>query len=197
MASVADDAAVRTPSMEDFCVAKAFRSLADDGVAVLHVSASFLFHQQKARQALRGALVEGGYLRTVIELPGGIIPGAGVKSALLVIGKQPASEGVLIVDLDSRELANKGYVVKGRGRCEITSEGIDWLAKAVDGRDEILASGSNLCYSAYGDVFDYGAILDEARSAKDIMGDIRKAQASIDLLSEQIIDILNSIEKEG
>ena len=209
MASVVDDAAVRTPSMEDFCVAKAFCSLADDGVAVLHVSASFLFHQQKARQALRGALVEGGYLRTVIELPGGIIPGAGVKSALLVIGKQPASEGVLIVDLDSRELANKGYVVKGRGRCEITSEGIDWLVKTVDGRDEIplvstiadreriLASGSNLCYSAYGDVFDYGAVLDEARSAKDIMGDIRKAQASIDLLSEQIIDILNSIEKEG
>ena len=132
-----------------------------------------------------------------------------MKSALLVIGKQPASEGVLIVDLDSRELANKGYAVKGRGRCEITSEGIDWLVKTVDGRDEIplvstiadreriLASGSNLCYSAYGDVFDYGAILDEARSAKDIMGDIRKARASIDLLSEQITEILNSIEKEG
>lgn len=209
MASVVDDAAVRTPSMEDFCVAKAFRSLADDGVAVLHVSASFLFHQQKARQALRGALVEGGYLRTVIELPGGIIPGAGVKSALLVIGKQPSNEGVLIVDLDSRELDSKGYVVKGRGRCEITSEGIDWLVKTVDGRDEIplvstiadreriLASSSNLCYSAYGDVFDYGAVLDEARSAKDIMGDIRKARASIDLLSEQITEILNSIEKEG
>lgn len=209
MASVVGDATMRTPNMEDFCVAKAFASLADDGIAVLHISASFLFHQQKARQALRSALVEGGHLQTVIELPGGIIPGTGVKSALLVLGKRPTDDGVLIVDLDSKDLADKGYVSKGRGRCEITEAGIDWLAKTVEQRDEIplvstiadreriLASGSNLCYSTYGDVFDYDSILAETRSTKDIMDDIKAAQASIESLGEQIADILNSIEKKG
>ena len=118
-------------------------------------------------------------------------------------------DGVLIVDLDSKELADKGYVTKGRGRCEITDRGIDWLTKVVQDRDEIplvstvadreriLTSGSNLCYSTYGDVFDYDSILAETRSTKDIMGDMRAAQASIDSLSEQIADILNSIEKKG
>lgn len=209
MASIVGDGAVRAPNMEDFCVAKAFASLAEGGVAVLHVSASFLFRLQRARQALRSALVEGGYLQTVIELPGGVIPGTGVKSALLVIGKQPTNDGVLIVDLDSKALADKGYVTKSRGRCEITEAGVDWLVKTVEEREEIplvstvadreriLASGSNLCYSTYGDVFDYDSILAEIRSTKDIMGDIRAAQASIDSLSEQIADILNSIEKKG
>ena len=70
--------------MEDFCIAKAFASLAEDGIAVLHVSASFLFHQQKARRELRRALVQKGYLRTVIELPGGCVPGTRAKSALLI-----------------------------------------------------------------------------------------------------------------
>lgn len=132
-----------------------------------------------------------------------------MKSALLVVGKQPADDGVLIVDLDSKDLADKGYVAKSRGRCEITGAGIDWLAKTVEqreaiplvstvaDRETILASGSNLCYSTYGDVFDYDSILDETRSSKDIMEDIQAAQASIDSLGAQIADILNSIEKEG
>lgn len=209
MASAVGDSAMRTPNMEDFCVAKVLASLTDDGTAVLHVSASFLFHQQRSRQTLRRALIEGGHLRTVIELPGGVIPGTGVKSALLVIGKQPTEDGVLIVDLDSKELADKGYVTKGRGRCEITEAGVDWLVKTVEDREEIplvstvadreriLASGSSLCYSAYGDVFDYDAILDETRSTEDIMDDIRVAQAGVDSLGEQIADILNSIEKKG
>lgn len=209
MASVVGGTAMRTPNMEDFCIAKAYASLSDDGVAVLHVSASFLFHQQRSRQMLRNALVEGGHLQAVIELPGGVIPGTGVKSALLVIGKQPMDDGVLIVDLDSKDLADKGYVSKGRGRCDITEAGIDWLVKTVEERDEIplvstvadreriLSSGSNLCYSTYGDVFDYDSILAETRSTEDIMGDIKTAQASIDSLSERIADILNSIEKKG
>lgn len=209
LSSAMGEGVTGAPNMEDFCVAKAFASLADDGIAILHVSASFLFHQQKARQTLRRALVEGGHLQTVIELPGGIIPGTGVKSALLVIAKQPTDKGVHIIDLDSKELAGKGYISKGRGRCEITETGIDWLTKVVQNREEIplvstvaerdaiLESGSNLCYSTYGDVFDYGSILADTRSAEDIMGDIKTAQASIDSLSEQIADILNSIEKKG
>lgn len=56
-------------------------------------------------------------LQTVIELPGGIIPGTGVKSVLLVIAKQFTDQGVLIVDLDRKEIADKSYVSKGRGRC--------------------------------------------------------------------------------
>lgn len=130
-------------------------------------------------------------------------------SALLVIGKQPSDDGVLIVDLDSKELADKGYVSKGRGRCEITEAGINWLVKTVEeheeiplvstiaDRERILASGSNLCYSTYGDVFDYDSILAETRSTEDIMSDIKAARASVDSLGGQIADILNIIKKKG
>ena len=209
LASIMGKGAMSVPNMEDFCIAKAFSLLADDGVAILHVSASFLFHQQRSRQSLRRAMVEGGYLQAVIELPGGCIPGTGVKSALIVIAKQPTQEGVFIVDFDSKEIADKGYVNKGRGRCDITDKGIGWLVEAVKSRKEIplvstvadreriLASGSNLCYSSYGDVFDYGSILAETRPTKKIMGDIQAAQTSIDSLSEQIADILKSIEMKG
>lgn len=208
MTSVIGDVAVRTSNMEDFCVAKAFACLANDGVAVLHVSASFLFNQQKARQVLRGVLVEGGCLQTVIELPGGIIPGTGVKSALLVIGKQPTNDGVLIIDLDSKDLAGKGYVTKSRGRCKITEVGIDWLAKTVElrkeiplaativEREKILANGSNLYYSAYGEVVDYEAALDEVRSVDEILSDMRDAQLEVDALRGRIEGILELFKEK-
>ena len=203
------DGAPHPRNFEDFCAARALESLEDGGIAVLHVSASFLFHQHKGRAALRSAIVEKGYLRAVIELPGGCVPGTGVKSAILVLEKKESDGSVLIVDADSKELTDKGYFVKDRGRCEITDTGIDWIVQTVKNREEIslvstvatreqvLDSGSNLCYSAYGSVYDFDSILDQTRSTKDIMGDIKSAQASIDSLSEQIVDILDSIEKKG
>ncbi len=209
MATLMGDVARPPATMEDFCVAKALASLTDDGMAVLHVSASFLFHQQKSRQMLRQSLVEGGYLKAVIELPGGCILNTGIKSALLVIAKEPPKDGVFIVDFDSKELADKGYVRKGRGHCEITEAGISWLVELVDkhseipfvstvvSRDAILASGSNLCYSTYGDVFDSESFLDKTRSSVDIKKDIQAAQTNIKELGAQIADILNAIEKEG
>ena len=198
--------APRAVSMEDFCVVKALDSLTEDGVAILHVSTGFLFQQQRTRQALRRMLVQDGHLQTVIELPGGCVPGSGVKSALLVLTARPNRGGVFIVDCDSKELDGKGFVSKGRGRCEITEAGIDWLVKTVDQRkeiplvativerEEILANGSNLCYSAYGDVVDYEAALDEVRSVDEILSDMRSAREAIESLDEQILTALRSVE---
>ena len=194
--------------VEDFFVAKALASLDVEGMAVLHVSASFLFHQQKGRQALRRALVEGGYIRTVIELPGGCIPGTSVKSALLVLGKDKG-DGVFIVDLDSKELAGKGYVNKGRGKCEITDEGIEWLVGVVKIREEIdmvstfvpsdeaLEGDCNLCYSAHGAVYDFASALEARRSAAEIQNEANEAHGIINELSEQIGSILAALEKRG
>ena len=198
--------APRAVSMEDFCVVKALDSLTEDGVAILHVSTGFLFQQQRTRQTLRRMLVQDGHLQTVIELPGGCVPGSGVKSALLVLTARPNRGGVFIVDCDSKELDGKGFVSKGRGRCEITEAGIDWLVKTVDQRkeipllativerEEILANGSNLCYSAYGDVVDYEAALDEVRSVDEILSDMRSAREAIESLDEQILTALRSVE---
>lgn len=209
MASLLGNEAAPTPDVEDYFVAKSFDSLADDGVAIVHVASGFLFHQQKARQSLRRALIEGGYLRTVVELPVGCVPGSAVKSALLVIGKRPSSEGVLVVDLDSKELPNRDYVIKGRGTCEITGAGIAWLSEVVQQQKEIPAvsivvdrerlidSGSNLCYSTYGAAFDYKTALDQIRPVAKVVNDIEAAQKEIDSLGRQIADILDSIETKG
>ena len=95
---------------------------------------------------------------------------------------------MFIVDCDSKELDGKGLVSKGRGRCEITEAGIDWLVKTVEQREEIplvativereeiLANGSSLCYSAYGEIVDYAAALDEVRSVDEILSDMRSAR---------------------
>lgn len=196
-------------NFEDFCVAKALAALEDGGVAVLHVSNSFLFHQHKGREAIRRAIVEKGYLRTVIELPGGCIPATGIKSALLVLQKEVTDEGVYIVDFDSKELDGKGYITKGRGQTEITEAGIEWLVDTVAKREEIpfvstiadreaiLTSGSNLCYSVYGEVYDYQTVLEQTRTTKDIVTDIKATQATIEELDTQIAAILDAIDKEA
>lgn len=206
VAHTTGEEAPRAVSVEDFCVLKALDSLTEDGAAILHVSTGFLFQQQRTRQALRRMLVRDGHLQTVIELPGGCVPGSGVKSALLVLTARPNRGGVLIVDCDSKELDGKGFVSRGRGRCEITEAGIDWLVKTVDQRkeiplvativerEEILANGSSLCYSAYGDVVDYEAALDEVRSVDEILSDMRSARDAIESLDEQILTALRSVE---
>lgn len=193
---------------EDLFVAKALASLDAGGIAVLHVSASFLFHQQKGRQALRRALVEGGHIRAVIELPGGCIPGSSVKSALLVLGKEKG-DGVFIVDLDSKELAGRGYISKGRGKCEITDEGVEWLAGIVKTReevdmvstfvppDEVLEGDCNLCYSAHGAVYDFASVLEARRSPAEIQDEADKARGIINELSEKIDSILSVLERQG
>ena len=200
---------VRSRNVEDFFVAKALASLDVEGVAVVHVSASFLFHQQKARQALRRALIEHGHVRAVIELPGGCVPGSSVKSALLVLGKSRGDDGVLIVDLDSKELSDKGYVNKGRGKCEITAEGIEWLVHAIETREEIemvstlvptdkaLEGDCNLCYSAHGAVYDFTSALEARRSAAEIKDEADAAHAIIDELGKQVDSILSALEKQG
>ena len=200
------DGALRPKNFEDFCIAKAIASLEDDGIAVLHISTSFLFHQNKNRVALRSAIIKKGYLRTVIELPGGCIPSTGIKSAILVLEKKASDDGVLIVNADSKKLIDEGYIVKGRGKCEITDAGIDWIAETVKNRKEIplvstvasreqmLASESNLCYSAYGNVYDFDSVLEQTRSKSDILSDIQTIQTNINNLSARIADILNAIE---
>lgn len=204
-----DDANSRPRSFEDFCIAKALDSLEDGGIAVLQVSASFLFHQHKGREAVRRAIVEKGYLRTVIELPGGCVLGTGVKSAILVLQKEPTNEDVYIIDFDSKELEGKGFVNKGRGQSEITETGIEWLLKTVAKREEIapvstladrgkvLATGSRLSYSDYGDVFDYQSVLDQTRTTIEITADIAATKLKIEELDDQIAALLCDIDKEG
>ena len=190
-------------------MAKALDSLEDGGITVLQVSASFLFHQHKDREAVRRAIVEKGYLRTVIELPGGCVLGTGVKSAILVLQKESTNEDVYIIDFDSKELEGKGFVNKGRGQSKFTEAGIEWLLKTVAKREEIalvstlvdretiLASGSRLSYSDYGDVFDYQSILDQTRTTIEITTDIAATKLKIDNLDEEIAKLLGDIEKEA
>ena len=199
----------RSRNFEDFCVAKAIDSLEGGGIAILHVSTSFLFHQQKGREAVRRAIVDEGYLRTVIELPGGCVPGTGIKSALLVLQKEPTGEGVYIIDFDSKGLDGKGFVNKGRGQSEITETGIEWLLKTIAKREEItlvstlvdrekvLATGSRLSYSDYGDVFDYQSVLDQTRTTIEITADIAATKLKIEELDDQIATLLCDIDKEA
>lgn len=208
VAHATGEEAPRAVSVEDFCILKALDSLTEDGMAILHVSTGFLFQQQRTRQALRRMLVQDGRLQTVIELPGGCVPGSGVKSALLVLTARPNRGGVFIVDCDSKELDGKGLVSKGRGRCEITEAGIDWLVKTVEQREEIplvativereeiLANGSSLCYSAYGEIVDYAAALDEVRSVDEILSDMRDAQLEVDALRGRIESTLELFKEK-
>ena len=194
---------------EDFCVARALEALSDDGVAVLHVSTSFLFHQHRARRELRRALVEKGYIRAIIELPGGCVPGTTVKSVIIVLDKKADNDGVLLVDLDSNELADKGFVQKGRGKCDITEAGIKWLLEIVGNREEIPmvsvvaypedieAANYNLCYSTYGDLVDYDSIMEELRTTSEIVSDICDTQAEIEELSKVILELLDEVHGAG
>lgn len=195
--------------IEDYCIAKALTSLSPDGVAVFQTSASFLFHQQKGRKLLRKSLVENGHVRAVIELPGGCVPCTSVKSALLVLDKNASSEGVLIVDMDSKALNGLGYISKSRTKCEITDVGIDWLEDILASREEIPLVSTvvspetlkeneyGLYYSAYGTVFDYEQALKNTRSTGAIRADIEEANKTVEELNARIDSILAALKKDG
>lgn len=187
---------------EDYFIAKALSDLAEGGVAVVHILSSFLFHQQKARRELRGELVSQGYISAVVELPGGCAPGTAVKTALVVLTKEPQDGDVLIVDAASRALEGKGYFEQPRRMCVPTDAGIDWIVDTVRNRTEIpevsalvpreriAQTDDDLCYATYGDVPALGA---SSRPTEDILADIESACSEIAVLNDQIEKILTSL----
>ena len=193
--------------IEDLFVLQALSSLDEDGVAVVHISPSFLFNVQKSRQDLRRWLVERGYVSAVVELPGGCVPGSMVKSALLVLTKRPRWENILLVDADSKDLSDKEFFTKSRRFSVPTRKGIEWIVDTVNNRrevprvsmlvsrDEVSRSGANLCYSNYGTVYDVEAALESTRPAREITNDIETVQKSVDRLNESITDIVAGLAR--
>jgi type I restriction enzyme M protein len=70
--------------------------------AVIPVFYGFLFQQSHAHRHLRQELVTSGVLEAVIEFPVGILTGASVRFALLLLNKtRPAGQPVLLLDAGS------------------------------------------------------------------------------------------------
>lgn len=191
---------------EDYFIAKALSDLAEGGVAVVHVLSSFLFHQQKARRELRGALVSQGHISAVVELPGSCAPGTAVKTALVVLTKEPHDDNVLLIDAASRALEGKDYFEQPRRMCVPTDAGIDWIVDTVRNRTEIpevsvlvsreriAQTDDDLCYATYGDVPALGV---SSRPKEDILADIENARRAIDVLDDQIEKILTALRQDG
>lgn len=200
-APLEDGTAPSGPFGEDYFISKALASLNGGGVAVLHLSPSFLFHQMKSRREFRQALVTQGHLSAVIELPSGCVPGTSVKSAAVILTKEPSQEDVLLIDAASGALEDKGYFDQSRRACVPTDAGIEWLSETVRGRREIpyvsalvpreriVATDSDLCFATYSEVYT-----DEGRSrpVADILADIEESDRQINGLNTRIDQILTA-----
>lgn len=188
---------------EDYFIAKILSGLSDEGVAVVHIAVGFLFHQQRARRELRKALVEKGYVSAVIELPGGCIPGTAIKTALLVLTRQPQSEDVLLLDAASKAIEDKGYFERTRRMCAPTEAGIEWISDVLRSRREvsevsilvsrerIVQTDGDLCYSTYGSVAPAGASL---RPTEEIVSDMQEVHRRIAELDAQVDRIVASLK---
>lgn len=197
-----DGTAPRGPFAEDYFISRALAELGEGGIAVLHLSPSFLFHQQRSRREFRQALVSHGHVSAVIELPGGCVPGASVKSAIVILTKKPSQDDVLLIDAASGALEDKGYFDQSRRACAPTEAGIEWLSKVVNGREEIpsvsvlvsreriVATDSDLCFATYGEVYTDG---EQSRSTAEILADIEGSSGRIKGLDIQIDKILTTL----
>lgn len=197
-----DGTAPSGPHGEDYFIARTLAELNDDGIVVLHLSPSFLYQQQKSRREFRQALVAQGHIDAVIELAGGCVPGTAVKSAVVILSKEPSQHDVLLIDAASRALEGKGYFDQSRRMCIPTEAGIEWLSETVRNREEIpsvsvlvprkriIETDADLCFATYGDVYTDE---ERARPTSDILTDIQDSRRRIDELDVQIDQILTAL----
>lgn len=200
---LADGIAPSSSHGEDYFVGNALASLNEHGIAVLHLSPSFLFHQQKARREFRQALVSQGHITAVIELPGGCVPGSSVNSAIVILSKTPSEEDVLLINAASGALEGKGYFDQARRSCAPTEAGIERLTEIVRNRQEIpsvsilvpreriVATDADLCYATYGHVYTEN---DQLRPTSDILAAIKEHRLRAKRLDVRISMILSTLE---
>lgn len=187
---------------EDYFIAGALAALAKGGIAVIHVSPSFLFHQQRSRREFRQALVAQGHVSVVIELPGGCVPGTSAKSAVVILTKEPSQDDVLLIDAASGALEDKGYFDQSRRMCAPTDAGVEWLCDTVSNRREIpsvsvlvpreriVATDADLCFATYGEVYTDEK---QPRPVANILADIEESSCRINKLNTQIDQILTAL----
>lgn len=190
------------PYCEDYIIAKALSSLEVGGIAVIQVSPSFLFHQQRARSIFRNSLVSRGHISAVIQLPGGCVAGTSINSAILILSKESSEDDILLVDASSEAIKDKGYFNQSRRKCIPTEAGIGWLSEIVQRRREIpcvstlvprgqiVETGADLCYATYGDV--YASVM-PSRSTADVVVDFEEARSRINILDTRIEQILAAL----
>lgn len=195
-------------TLEEYCLLHALAGLDEDGIGILHMSTGFLYRSGKSETQIRDALVRGGFLQAVVELPAGAAFGTSVKTALFVLGRKRIFDDVLLIDMDSRALCDSGYYDKGRGRGSIrfTREGVDWLKDTIESRTEIpfvsrritledyFGGGSVLSYARFGEVVDVEMALKGIRKTKDIVSDIEVQSKKIQESSNRIDALLAEME---
>ena len=139
---------------ETLAIRHAICKLKDDGMAIVLMPMGVLFKSGKTGE-VRERLVKDNYIDTIIELPGGIIPGTGVPSALIVLKKDKRNNDIFMID-------SKGFFEKDNKKSifinddkitEIASvfrnnKGIEEISKMVS-LDEILNNDYNLCPMQY------------------------------------------------
>ena len=201
-----DGTAPSGPHGEDYFIARTLAELNDDGIAVLHVSPSFLYQQQKSRREFRQALVAQGHIDAVIELAGGCVPGTAVKSAIIILSKNPSERDVLLIDATSEALEGKGFFDQTRRQWSPTKTGIKWLTETVRNREEIpsvsilvpreriVETDADLCFATYGDVYTDEV---KTRPTSDILADIGKSHDRAEKLDAQIGAILTALRGDA
>lgn len=78
----------------------AIASLSDNGVAALAVSMGTLFSTGKALE-IRKTIINDHKIKAVIELPGGMIHGTAVLSAIIILDNSDHTDGIFFVSISS------------------------------------------------------------------------------------------------
>lgn len=127
--------------------------LADDGIAVVLVSAGILSKSGKIAE-IREKLVRS-CLDAVIELPSGVLPNVAAAVAILILKKNRENDAVFMVN------AKSFFDKSGRNRLQISDENINKIVSLYENREEveeissnqteadIIQKGCNLCTSQY------------------------------------------------
>lgn len=120
---------------ECLALSHACARLADDGIAVVLVSAGILSRSGKVSE-IRNKLVRS-CLDAVIELPLGVLPNIGAALAILILKKNREDNAIFMVN------AKSFFDRSGRNRLQISDENISMLVRLYENREEVEGISSN------------------------------------------------------
>lgn len=128
--------------------------LNDDGIAIVLVPMGMLFKSGRVGKT-REKLVIDKYIDTVIELPGGLFPGTGVATALLVLKKNRTENTVYMINTKDffKKIDKIQFMLEDKEIERIVSlynskESVEGIANNILIED-IIKNGFNLCTTQY------------------------------------------------
>ena len=175
-------------------IEKIIDNLNEIGKAVVLVPQGFLFRSGRT-QEYRKHLIEDNLVESIISLPAGVLYGAGISTALIVINTNKKKNEILMVDTSTQwSKNNKEFELSEDGITKLSEivskqEDVDGISICVKEKD-ILDNDYNLAPTVYVTPFTVDKI--EVKDIKELVNKQKNLEEDLALITQK----LNKLREE-